>query len=240
MSGHSKWATTHRQKSAADAKKGAIFTKIANLLTIAAREGGGDIDSNFKLRLAFDKARAANMPKDNIQRAIDKGAGATKDGATFEEVTYEVIGPAGTNFIVEAITDNKNRTVADLKAILNKNGGQLGSANSVAWMFERKGQIIVAAKGLDEDKELEIIDAGADDIEQNEDDWIITTAVDKLNTVSTALKSLGIETKEAGLVYLAKDQVEISDPEDQAKIEKLYNLIDDLDDVSNVYTNANW
>ena len=240
MSGHSKWATTHRQKSAADAKKGAIFTKIANLLTIAAREGGGDIDSNFKLRLAFDKARAANMPKDNIQRAIDKGAGATKDGATFEEVTYEVIGPAGTNFIVEAITDNKNRTVADLKAILNKNGGQLGSANSVAWMFERKGQIIVAAKGLDEDKELEIIDAGADDIEQNEDDWIITTAVDKLNTVSTALKSLGIETKEAGLAYLAKDQVEISDPEDQAKIEKLYNLIDDLDDVSNVYTNANW
>lgn len=240
MSGHSKWATTHRQKSAADAKKGAIFTKIANLLTIAAREGGGDIDSNFKLRLAFDKARAANMPKDNIQRAIDKGAGATKDGATFEEVTYEVIGPAGTNFIVEAITDNKNRTVADLKAILNKNGGQLGSANSVAWMFERKGQIIVAAKGLDEDKELEIIDAGADDIEQNEDDWIITTAVDKLNAVSTALKSLGIETKEAGLAYLAKDQVEISDPEDQAKIEKLYNLIDDLDDVSNVYTNANW
>ena len=240
MSGHSKWATTHRQKSAADAKKGAIFTKIANLLTVAAREGGSDLDSNFKLRLAFDKARSANMPKDNIQRAIDKGSGTSKDGAIFEEVTYEVVGPIGTNFIVEAITDNKNRTVADLKAILNKNGGQLGSTNSVAWMFERKGQIIIDSKELDEDKELEIIDAGADDIEQNDDEWLITTSIDKLNAVSTALKSLGTVIKEAGLVYFAKDQVEITGTENQAKIEKLYNLIDELDDVSNVYTNANW
>ena len=240
MSGHSKWATTHRQKSAADAKKGAVFTKIANLLTVAAREGGGDLESNFKLRLAFDKARAANMPKDNIQRAIDKGTGNSKDGANFEEAVYEVVGPAGSGFIVEAITDNKNRTVADLKAILNKNGGQLGSANSVAWMFERKGQIIINAAGLDDDKELEIIDSGADDIDKGGDEWIVYTAVEQLNAVSKALKEKGIEIKEAGLVYSAKDQLEINNPEDQEKIERLYNLIDDMDDVSNVYTNANW
>lgn len=240
MSGHSKWATTHRQKSAADAKKGAIFTKLANLLTIAAREGGGDLESNFKLRLAFDKARAANMPKDNIQRAIDKGTGSSKDGANFEEVVYEVVGPAGSGFVVEAITDNRNRTVADLKAILNKNGGQLGSANSVAWMFERKGQIIINSAGLDDDKELEIIDSGADDIDKGEDEWIVYTAVEQLNSVNKALKEKGIEIKEAGLVYSAKDQLDISNLEDQEKIERLYNLIDDMDDVSNVYTNANW
>lgn len=240
MSGHSKWATTHRQKSAADAKKGAIFTKIANLLTVAAREGGGDLESNFKLRLAFDKARAANMPKDNIQRAIDKGTGSSKDGANFEEVVYEVVGPAGSGFIVEAITDNRNRTVADLKAILNKNSGQLGSANSVAWMFERKGQIIINAAGLDEDKELEIIDSGADDIDKGDGEWIVYTTVEQLNSVSKTLKEKGIEIKEAGLVYSAKDQLEISNQEDQEKIERLYNLIDDMDDVSNVYTNANW
>ncbi len=240
MSGHSKWATTHRQKSAADAKKGAIFTKLANLLTIAAREGGGDLESNFKLRLAFDKARAANMPKDNIQRAIDKGTGSSKDGANFEEVVYEVVGPAGSGFVVEAITDNRNRTVADLKAILNKNGGQLGSANSVAWMFERKGQIIINSAGLDDDKELEIIDSGADDIDKGEDEWIVYTAVEQLNSVNKALKEKRIEIKEAGLVYSAKDQLDISNLEDQEKIERLYNLIDDMDDVSNVYTNANW
>lgn len=240
MSGHSKWATTHRQKSAADAKKGAVFTKIANLLTVAAREGGGDLESNFKLRLAFDKARAANMPKDNIQRAIDKGTGNSKDGANFEETVYEVVGPAGSGFVVEAITDNRNRTVADLKAILNKNGGQLGSTNSVAWMFERKGQIIVNAVGLDDNKELEIIDSGADDIDKGEDEWVVYTAVEQLNAVSKVLKEKGIEIKEAGLVYSAKDQLNISNQEDQEKIERLYNLIDDMDDVSNVYTNANW
>lgn len=240
MSGHSKWATTHRQKSAADAKKGAVFTKIANLLTVAAREGGGDLESNFKLRLAFDKARAANMPKDNIQRAIDKGAGNSKDGANFEEAVYEVVGPAGSGFVVETITDNKNRTVADLKAILNKNGGQLGSANSVAWMFERKGQIIINSAGLNDDKELEIIDSGADDIDKGDDEWVVYTAVEQLNAVSKALKEKGVEIKEAGLVYSAKDQLDINDPEDQEKIDRLYNLIDDMDDVSNVYTNANW
>lgn len=240
MAGHSKWATTHRQKSIVDAKKGAIFTKIANLLTMTAREGGGDLESNFKLRLAVDKARAVNMPKDNIQRAIDKGIGNFKDGANFEEAVYEVIGPAGSGFIVEAVTDNKNRTVADLKAILNKNGGQLSSANGVAWMFERKGQIIINATEIDNDKELEIIDSGANDIEKEKDEWLIYTTIEQLNSVTKTLKEKGIEIKEVSLIYSAKNYLEIKNEEDREKIERLYNLIDDMDDVSNVYTNASW
>ena len=132
MSGHSKWATTHRQKEAADAKKGAIFTKLANLITIAARESGGDTESNFKLRLAVDKARAANMPKDNVERAIKKGTGEGSGSSNFEQLTYEIFGPDGTAFIVEAVTDNRNRTIGEVKAVVNKNGGQMAGPNSVA------------------------------------------------------------------------------------------------------------
>lgn len=244
MSGHSKWATTHRQKSAADAKKGAAFTKIANLITMAAKQGGGDIDANFALRLAVDKAKTANMPKDNIERAIKRGTGEGGESKNFEEVTYEIFGPAGSVFIAEAITDNKNRTVSDLKAILNRNGGQLGALNSVSWMFERKGVIILdtgtlAGKNQD-DLELALIDAGADDIAGEADTWEIQTAPDKLNAVIVALKNEGLEAKESGLQYLSKNDVAISDPEDQKKVENFYNLLDDLDDVSAVYTNANW
>lgn len=238
MSGHSKWATTYRQKSAQDAKKGAVFTKIANLITIAAREGGPDPESNFKLRLAIEKGRDANMPKDNIQRAIDKGAGIGKDGANFEEVTYEIIGPAGVGFIVEAITDNKNRTVADLKAILNKNGAQLGGSNSVAWNFNRRGIITVNPANLNDDSELIIIDAGAEDIIKD-DEWQIITPADNLMTVAENLKKNNINIKEASLAYVPKEEININNPEDQEKIEKLYNLIDNLDDITNIYTNAN-
>lgn len=244
MSGHSKWATTHRQKSAADAKKGAVFTKIANLITMAARQGGGDIDANFTLRLAVDKAKAANMPKDNVERAIKRGTGEGGEGKNFEEVTYEIFGPAGSVFIAEAITDNKNRTVSDLKALLNRNGGQLGALNSVSWMFERKGVIIIdsaALAGKNQDElELSLIDAGADDITKEADAWEIQTAPDKLNTVIVALKNEGLEAKESGLQYLAKNEASISNPEDQARVENFYNLLDDLDDINAVYTNANW
>lgn len=240
MSGHSKWATTFRQKSAQDAKRGAAFTKIANLITVAARESGGDPEANFKLRLAIDKARAANMPKDNIERAIKKGTGANKDGAAFEEVTYEIIGPGGTGFIAESVTDNKNRTVADLKSILNKNNAQLGSANSVAWNFNRVGLIILENNKLDDDSELAIIDAGADDIIKDDEVWQVTTPPENLMALSEALKKAGFTIKEASLSYLPKEETAITDPELQEKIEKLYNAIDDLDDISNVYTNANW
>lgn len=240
MSGHSKWATNFRQKSAQDAKRGAAFTKLANLITVAARESGGDPESNFKLRLAIDKARAANMPKDNIERAIKKGTGAGKDGAAFEEVTYEIIGPGGTGFIAESVTDNKNRTVADLKSVLNKNNAQLGSANSVAWNFNRVGLIVLENNKLDDDSELAIIDAGADDIIKDDEVWQVTTSPEKLMALSEDLKKAGFTIKEASLSYLPKEETAITDPELQEKIEKLYNAIDDLDDISNVYTNANW
>lgn len=240
MSGHSKWATTHRQKEAADAKKGAVFTKLANLITVAAREGGGDSETNFKLRLATDKARAANMPKDNIERTIKKGTGAGKEGANFEEITYEIIGPAGSGFIVEAITDNRNRTAGEIKAIINKNNITLGSANSVAWNFDRQGVITILSKNLNKDAELALIDAGAIDIEQAEDTWLIITAPGNLMTVAEKIKTLNYIVKEATLAYLPKEELKISNPEDQEKVERLYNLLDDLDDVTNVFTNASW
>jgi YebC/PmpR family DNA-binding regulatory protein len=240
MSGHSKWATTHRQKEIADAKKGSAFTKIANLIVMAVREGGSDLEANFKLRLAIDKARSANMPKDNIQRAIDKGAGVSKDGAVFEEITYEIIGPAGIGYIAESLTDNKNRTVSELKSVLNKNGAQLGATNSIAWNFERKGEILLDAKNLNDDSELAIIDAGADDIIKDASDWLVITPPEKLMSIANNLKSEGLAVKEASLSYRPKEEVLLTNPEDQEKVERLFNLIEDLDDITNVYTNANW
>ena len=166
MSGHSKWAKVHRQKTITDAKKGAVFTKLGNLITVAAKEGGEDIETNFKLRLAVEKARQANMPKDNIDRAIKKGAGLSTGKTALAEITYEAFGPSGSVFVIEAITDNKNRTVADLKAVLNKNGGQLGGPNSTLWQFERKGLILIDKNQLKnkntDDLELDLIEAGAD------------------------------------------------------------------------------
>ncbi|MFA5124818.1 MAG: YebC/PmpR family DNA-binding transcriptional regulator [Patescibacteria group bacterium] len=242
MSGHSKWAKTHRQKSVTDAKKGATFTKIANLITIAARESGGDPETNFKLRLAIDKAREANMPKDNIERAITKGTGANKDGVNFEEIIYEVVGPAGVGFIIEAITDNKNRTVADLKSVLNKNGGQLGSSGSVSWNFKRLGSLLIASTDLSEEQELELIEAGAEDIKRMPAtaEAEITTSVESLSQVTNKAKGLGLAIKETSIVYQPKDEINITNETDREKIERLYNTIDDLDDITNVYTNASW
>lgn len=241
MSGHSKWATTHRQKEAKDAKRGAIFTKLGNLITIAAREGGGDLDTNFKLRLAVDKAKAANLPKDNIDRAIKRGAGADKD-AHLEEIAYEVFGPAGATFIAEAITDNKNRTSADIKTALNKAGGQLGGQNSVMWMFARQGLIVIDQHDLPnnpEELELKIIDAGAQDIIKD-DSWEIYTAPDQLQKTITQLKSLNLTIKESGLVYVPKKELILTDPESQAKVEKIFSALENCDDINNVYTNVNW
>jgi len=244
MSGHSKWATTHRQKEAADAKKGAIFTKLANLITIAARESGGDTESNFKLRLAVDKARAANMPKDNVERAIKKGTGEGSGSSNFEQLTYEIFGPDGTAFIVEAVTDNRNRTIGEVKAVVNKNGGQMAGPNSVAWMFDRRGYATI---GLDEIKnknidelELELIDGGADDIEKNDDSWEIACSIDKLQSLLQKIRDENIEIKDSGISYFAKDEINITDSETQAKIERFYSVLEDLDDVNNVYTNATW
>jgi YebC/PmpR family DNA-binding regulatory protein len=244
MSGHSKWATTHRQKEAADAKKGAIFTKLANLITIAAREGGGDLESNFKLRLAVDKARSANMPKDNVERAIKKGTGEGAGGNNFEQLTYEIFGPEGTAFIIEAVTDNRNRTIGEVKAVVNKNGGQMAGPNSVAWMFDRHGFATIDAREIKnkniDDLELALIDAGADEIEKNDDSWEINCSIDNLQPLLKKLKEENVEVKDSGLAYFAKDEISITDPEKQEKIEKFYSVLEDLDDVNNVYTNASW
>ena len=244
MSGHSKWATTFRTKSAADAKRGAIFTKLGNLITIAARQGGGDLDANFSLRLVVEKARAANMPKENIERAIKRGTGQGSEGAVLDQILYEIIGPAGTVFVADGVTDNKNRTVSELKAILNRNNGQLGSANSALWMFSRKGMIIIdkqeiAGKDADE-LELSIIDAGAEDIIQEDEDWIIYTLPENLQKTQQSLKGLGLSAKESTLTYVPKDEMQIEDKEIQERIEKLFSALDNLDDINNVYTNASW
>lgn len=240
MSGHSKWAKTHRQKEATDAKRGAIFTKLANVITLAAKEGGDDPESNFKLRLAIEKAKSSNMPKDNIEKAVKRGSGKNNEGAILEETTYEVFGPANSVFIVEAITDNKNRTLSDIKIALNKNGGQMGSPNSVSWMFERKGLIIIDQSELTgkdlEQLELDIIDAGAEDIIKDQD-WEIRTLADQLQKTENDLKKLNLKIKESNLAYIAKDELNISEPEQQERIEKLFNALDDCDDVNNIYLN---
>lgn len=242
MSGHSKWAKTHRQKEATDAKRGAIFTKMGHLISIAAKEGGDDLESNFKLRLAIDKAKAVNMPKDNITRAIKRGAGTGKDGAILEEITYEAFGPTNSTFLIETITDNKNRTISDIKIALTKNGGQLGGSGSVAWQFERKGIIILDAAQLRDrdidELELNLIDAGAEDIKKDEDEWVVITTPDNLQETEKNLINLKLKTKESSLGYVPKDALNIENSEAIEKIGKLYSALDDIDDVSNIYTNA--
>lgn len=243
MSGHSRWAKVHRQKSVTDSKRGAIFTKMGNLITVAARSGGGDPEANFQLRLVMDKAREVNMPKENIERAISRGTGKT-DGQAPEEAIYEVFGSAGSVFIVEAVTDNKNRTVAEIKNILNKNGGRFGEQNSVNWMFERRGLVIISAgeaKKINADElELKLIDFGAEDIKKEAEEWEIYTKPENLPGVGLGLKEMNIVAKESGFTYLPKNEIKIDNPEDQEKIEKLFAALSDFEDVSNVYTNANW
>lgn len=244
MSGHSKWAKTHRKKEATDAKRGAIFTKMGNLITIAAKEGGSDMESNFKLRLAVEKAKSNNMPKDNIERAIKRGTGGNGEGVILEEITYEGFGPGGSTFVIETITDNKNRTVSDVKSALTKNGGQLGGPNSVLWQFERKGYISIdnsQLEGKDPDElELNLIDAGAQDITKDEDSLEVYTAPDALQKVEENIKKLGIEIQESSLSYRAKDETKIDDQSIKEKIEKLYSALDDIEDVNNIYINASW
>ncbi|MBP6942457.1 MAG: YebC/PmpR family DNA-binding transcriptional regulator [Candidatus Buchananbacteria bacterium] len=235
MSGHSKWATTHRQKSAADAKRSASFTKLANAITIAARNGA-DLDANFTLRLAIDKAREANMPKDNIERAVKRGSGATDGNAQLESVVYEAFGPNQVALIIEAITDNKNRTVSEVKNTLTKNGGQLAGPNSVRWMFELLGVITITAK-LDEALELHLIDAGARDMIQRDDVTVVYCESTDLQVVRQAIQTAGHTINEASLAYIPKELVSLSEL-DQERLEKLFAALETLDEVSEIYTNA--
>lgn len=236
MSGHSKWATTKRAKAVVDAKRGAVFTKISNLITIAAREKGGDPDSNFMLRMAVDKAKAANMPKDNIERAIKRGTGEL-GGEQIEELIYEGFGPAGSQFVIKVLTDNKNRSASEIRHLFSKQGGALGS---VAWNFAEKGVLRIASENLKkinfDDFELELIDTGADDIIKEEEGLTIYTKVDKLQDLKKFLESKNISTESAGIEFIAKEEQEPT-PEDKEKVQKFIDELEDNGDVSDYYTN---
>jgi YebC/PmpR family DNA-binding regulatory protein len=233
MSGHSKWSTIKREKGAKDAKRGAVFTKIGNLIAIAARSGT-DPTMNSGLALAIEKAKQAKMTNANIQRAIDRVS--DKNAAVMEEATYEGYGPGGIGIIVETATDNKNRTYPEVKAAFTKNGGSMAEPGSVAFQFTRKGVINVAATG--EDALLTILDAGAEDAVEEEGEIIVYTELKELAKVRTALIEAGLEVKGAELQYIPNAQVEISDPEVARKALKLLDVLDDHDDVMSVHTNA--
>lgn len=232
MSGHSKWSTIKRQKEATDAKRGAAFTKIGNQIAIAAR-GGTDPATNSALALAIERAKAANMPMNNIQRAIDRVA--DKSAAQLEEVVYEGYGPGGTGIIIEAATDNKNRTYPEVRTAMTKNGGTMAEPGSVAFQFTRKGVIRIAASG--EDALLEILEAGAEDAIEEEGEIIVYTAANELAKVRQTLKDANLEVKEADLQYVPNNIIEISDPDVARKIMKVMEALDDLDDVTNVHSN---
>lgn len=232
MSGHSKWSTIKRQKEATDAKRGAVFTKMGNQIAIAAR-GGTDPTTNSALALAVERAKAANMPLANIQRAIDRVA--DKSAAQLEEVVYEGYGPGGIGIIIEAATDNKNRTYPEVRTALTKNGGTMAEPGSVAFQFTRKGVMRVAASG--EEALLTILDAGAEDAIEEEGEIVVYTAATDLAKVNTSLKSAGLEVTDAGLQYVPNTVIEISDPEVGRKVMKVLDAIDDLDDVTNVHSN---
>lgn len=233
MSGHSKWETIKRQKGANDAKRGAIFTKLGNQIAIAAR-GGIDPAINSSLALAIEKAKSANMPGANIQRAIDRVA--DKNAAVLEEITYEAYGPGGVGIIIETATDNRNRTFPEVKNALSKNGAQIADAGSVAFQFTRKGVIIVKATG--EDALLQVLDAGAEDASEEDGEIIVYTDQKELANVRKQIVEAGLKISDAELQYVANSPVEVADKEIAMKLLKVLGALDDLDDVVNVHTNA--
>lgn len=237
MSGHSKWHSIKHKKAAADAKRGASFTKIANLISIAAKQGGPDPEMNFSLRLAVSKAKAANMPAANIDRAIKKGAGGG-DGTAYEEITYEGYGPAGVAIIVETATDNRNRTGSEVRSTLSKHGGSLGTTGSVLFQFDRKGVIEVNQKPGEDSEEamLNIIEAGADDIDEVEQSFVVYTAADQLDAVRKKLVNDGYEVTKAELQYIPKTTVTV-DAKAAGQLMRIMDTLDDLDDVTNVSAN---
>lgn len=237
MSGHSKWATIRRKKGALDAKRGKIFTRLIREITIAARQGGGDPEGNPRLRLAIDNAKAANMPADNIERAIKKATGEL-EGSQIVELTYEGYGPGGAALLVEVATDNKNRTVAEIRHVFSKGNGNMGESGSVAWMFERKGVITVKRDGKSEDEMMEIVlDAGADDLQTEEDFFAITTSLESFEPVRKTLIEKKYNVENASLQYVAKNHLSVSG-DNAEKMMKLIEALEDCDDVQNVFTNA--
>jgi YebC/PmpR family DNA-binding regulatory protein len=234
MSGHSKWSTIKRQKGANDARRGALFTKVAREISVAARQGGGDPDANYRLRLAIEKARSVNMPADNIKRTIDKATGGG-EGEQYEEIVYEGYGPGGVAILVEAATDNRNRTAAEVRSIFTKAGGQLAGSGAVAWQFEPRGLITVAAGDPDE-VALVAIDAGASDVDTTVEPVEIYTEPADLEAVRRALERAGVEVEQAESAMIAKQTVELDEGKARQAL-RLVELLEDLDDVQRVTAN---
>jgi YebC/PmpR family DNA-binding regulatory protein len=240
MSGHSKWSTIKRQKGAADAKRGALFTKLSREIIIAAKQGGADPAMNFKLRLAVQRAKASNMPNDNIDRAIAKATGSGGEDTQYEELTYEGYGPGGTAILVAVLTDNKNRTVAEVRHQFTRAGGNLGENGSVAWQFDAKGLITVPVNGSEADEiALQAIDAGAEDVQVDADIIEVQTEPSQLESVRQALESAGIEIENADFAMVPKVTVDL-DTKTAHQAMKLIEGLEDLEDVQRVYSNANF
>ena len=238
MSGHSKWSTIKRKKGAADAKRGKIFTKLIREIATAARIGGADVESNPRLRLIVDKAKGANMPKDNIARAIAKGAGGGDDGETYDECVYEGYGPGGVAILIEALTDNKNRTVGEVRHALTKHGGNLGASGCVSYLFEKKGLVSVAAAGVDGDALMEAaLEAGAEDVVEAGDTLDVVTTVADFAAVRDALAEAGFAIASAEISMEPSTTVELSGKEAEQML-KLSDALEDLDDVQQVHANA--
>tara|TARA_Y100000588_G_scaffold59994_1_gene58916 strand:+ start:2491 stop:3240 length:750 start_codon:yes stop_codon:yes gene_type:complete len=237
MSGHSKWATTKRHKAAVDAKRGKIFSVISKELILAARAGGGDPDMNPRLRTVLQKAKAANMPSDNVKRAIQKGTGELP-GVTIEEVIYEGYAPGGVALMIDVATDNTNRSVSEVRSTLTKAGGNLGGSGAVAFNFTRAGQFMIASEKTDEESLMEIVlDAGAEDILVEEDHFEVRSGVADYETVSRALEDAGIEPDSSELAYIPENLVPVSDPDEAKKVLRLVDQLEELEDVQNVYAN---
>jgi len=237
MSGHSKWSTIKRKKAATDAKKGKIFTQLNREITLAAREGGGDPDTNVRLRLAIDKARANNMPKDNIERAISRGTGEAKDGIVIEEVNYEGYAPNGIALIISCLTDNRNRAVAEIRHILTRYGGSMGEAGSVSWQFKRVAYFSFPPEGRSEDDIFELaIEAGADDVIFGQAEIELIGPVESYKAISDSLDETGIEPDEAGLRMVPSNEITL-DVADTLQVLKVIDLLEELDDVQDVYSN---
>src|SRR5580765_8388742 len=236
MSGHSKWATIKHKKGALDAKRGKVFTRIIKELSVAARAGGGDVDMNPRLRTIVADAKAANMPRENIERAIRRGTGE-EPGVSYEEITYEGYGPGGVALLIQTLTDNKNRTVGEIRHLLGKHAGNLAAENSVAWMFTRKGQIFVEKGKIDEERLLSVaLDAGADDMNDDESSWEIVSTPENFEKVRDALKALGIEPASAEVAMVPQNYVKLVGKEAQQML-RLMEAIEEHDDVQHVWAN---
>ena len=238
MSGHSKWSSIKHKKGAADAKRGKLFSKLSRAIIVAAKEGGGDPSGNLALQNAIEKAKSYSMPKDNIDRAIAKGSGADADASAFETVIYEGFGPSGVAVIVEALTDNRNRTASDVRHTFAKNGGNLGGSGAVAWLFERRGLVIVDATGVDEDElMLAAAEGGAEDIELDGSTFTVTTDAQFLSAVREAIEAAGFTVDSAELTMIPKTTVEVDDEGDAKKVLRMIDELEDNDDVQDVYAN---